>query len=133
MIRGLFCKTGVLNTDPFVDYAKEYYEKAGGKILRRVNVASADANTGNFHVWNETEKDFSRAAVSSSSIQFLFPPQKWDDGTIAMDGGVIWGINIATAIHRCMEVVDDESQIIVDILMCSARGELEKRTDIGST
>ena len=98
-----------------------------------MNVASADANTGNYHMWNETEPNFSKAAVSSASIQFIFPAQKWDDGTVAMDGGVIWGINIATAIHRCMEVVDDESQIIVDILMCSSPGDISKQKSTGKT
>jgi predicted acylesterase/phospholipase RssA len=133
MIRGLLWKTGIVNTEPFANYALKYFHENGGKIQRRVAVASADANTGNFHVWNETEPLFSKAAVSSSSIQFIFPPQKWDDGTIAMDGGVIWGINIATAINRCKEIVDDDSQIIVDILMCSARGEMEKWENTGST
>lgn len=133
MIRGLLWKTGVFNTDPFVNYSLKYFNEHGGKIHRRVNVASADANSGNYHMWNETEPLFSKAAVSSSSIQFLFPPQKWDDGTVAMDGGVIWGINIATAINRCKEVVEDETQIIIDIVMCSPRGELDKVKKTGST
>jgi len=133
MIRGLLWKTGIVNTEPFANYALKYFNDHGGKIHRKVTVASADANSGNFHLWNETEPLFSMAALSSSSIQFIFPPQKWDDGTVAMDGGVIWGINIATAIHRCMEIVDDESQIIVDILMCSASDNLEKWEQTGST
>jgi len=133
MIHGLLWKTGIVNTEPFANYALKYFNDNGGKIHRKVTVASADANSGNFHLWNETEPLFSKAALSSSSIQFIFPPQKWDDGTVAMDGGVIWGINIATAIHRCMEIVDDESQIIVDILMCSVGGNLEKWEQTGST
>lgn len=133
MIHGLLWKTGIVNTEPFANYALKYFNDNGGKIHRKVTVASADANSGNFHLWNETEPLFSKAALSSSSIQFIFPPQKWDDGTVAMDGGVIWGINIATAIHRCMEIVDDESQIIVDILMCSASDHLEKWEQTGST
>jgi len=133
MIHGLLWKTGIVNTEPFANYALKYFNDNGGKIHRKVTVASADANSGNFHLWNETEPLFSKAALSSSSIQFIFPPQKWDDGTVAMDGGVIWGINIATAIHRCMEIVDDESQIIVDILMCSASDNLEKWEQTGST
>lgn len=133
MIRGLLWKTGVVNTEPFEKYALKYFNDNGGKIHRRVNVASADANSGSYHLWNETEPLFSKAAVSSASIQFIFPAQKWDDGTVAMDGGVIWGINIATAINRCKEIVDDDSQIIVDIIMCSARGELDKQKKLGTT
>ena len=42
-------------------------------------------------------------------------------------------IDIETAIRRCQEIVDDDSEIIVDVLMCSAYGNLEKWEDKGST
>lgn len=35
-----------------------------------------------------------------------------------MDGGTVWNTNLASAVNRCMEVVDDESQIILDIVLC---------------
>lgn len=100
MINGLLWKSGVLNTAPFLAYADKYYKLNGGKILRKVNVAAADAEHGNFHNWDETEPNFSQAVVSSSSIPLVFPPQKWQGG-IYMDGGAIWMIDIESAIRRC--------------------------------
>jgi len=58
MINGLLWKSGVLNTAPFVDYARNHYKESGGKILRKVSVAAADAEHGNFKNWDETEPNF---------------------------------------------------------------------------
>lgn len=35
-----------------------------------------------------------------------------------MDGGTIWNINIDGAINRCLEEVDDEAHVILDIVIC---------------
>jgi hypothetical protein len=35
-----------------------------------------------------------------------------------MDGGTIWNVNLVTAADRCREIVDDDSKIIMDIILC---------------
>lgn len=36
-----------------------------------------------------------------------------------MDGGTVWDLNIDSAVKQCMDgVVDDYSQITIDILVC---------------
>jgi hypothetical protein len=35
-----------------------------------------------------------------------------------IDGGSVWNLNLATAIQRCQEIVDDDSQITLDIIDC---------------
>ena len=35
-----------------------------------------------------------------------------------MDGGTIYGLNIDSAINQCLEVVDDPSDIILDVMIC---------------
>ena len=35
-----------------------------------------------------------------------------------MDGGSVWGINVDSAINKCLEIVDDPSKITVDVLIC---------------
>ena len=39
-----------------------------------------------------------------------------------MDGGTIWDVNVVSAIDQCMEIVDDESKIVIDIAICSSGG-----------
>ena len=35
-----------------------------------------------------------------------------------VDGGTQWNVNIEAAIEQCMEIVDDEADIIVDVAIC---------------
>ena len=37
-----------------------------------------------------------------------------------VDGGIAYGVDVPSAIHRCKEMVDDDSQIIVDIIVPSS-------------
>lgn len=36
-----------------------------------------------------------------------------------MDGGTVWNTNLVSAVERCLEIVDDYSQITMDIIICS--------------
>lgn len=51
---------------------------------------------------------------ASSSVPFIFAPTQFEGHTL-IDGGVIWNININRAIERCLEIVEDEAHIIMDI------------------
>ena len=50
----------------------------------------------------------------------------------AVDGGAIWNLNLASAVQRCRDIVDDDSQIIVDVVVCAAH-DLTKWTDQKNT
>jgi hypothetical protein len=44
---------------------------------------------------------------------------RFDDmDVICMDGGSVWNTNMVSAIERCREEVDDDSQITLDIVLC---------------
>lgn len=42
-----------------------------------------------------------------------------------MDGGTTWNTNLGTAINKCKELVDDESKITIDVVLCGS-SQLEK-------
>ena len=42
-----------------------------------------------------------------------------------MDGGTVYNINLVSAVHRCREVVDDDSKIVLDIIDCFASAKLD--------
>lgn len=48
-----------------------------------------------------------------------------------MDGGTVWNTNLVSAVDRCMELVDDSSKIIIDIILCDT-AKLEKDFDMKS-
>lgn len=62
-----------------------------------------------------------KSVLSSAAIPFVFPDQKWDNGQfVAIDGGSVWNTNLVSAVQRCRESVDSDSQITVDIVVCFA-------------
>ena len=58
---------------------------------------------------NETSEDIVKVVVSSGSMPAAFPPQIWPDGTVCIDGGTVWDVNLVSAIERCRKVVNDDS------------------------
>jgi len=36
-----------------------------------------------------------------------------------MDGGTVWNTNLVSVVLRCRDLVDDDSKITVDIILCS--------------
>jgi predicted acylesterase/phospholipase RssA len=84
-----------------------------------VAIASVDVGSGEYVVFDEKEArdDLIDAVIASSSIPFVFPPRQTHDRTM-MDGGTAWNFNLESAIDRCLELVDDESQIIIDTILC---------------
>jgi len=74
IVEGITKKSGVYNDAPLLKFLREIKDKY--KTLKRKTVVSAvDVNTGTYHLFNETEIDPAKAAVSSSSIPFVFPNQ----------------------------------------------------------
>ena len=56
--------------------------------------------------------------MASGSIPVALQPRHFK-GYVLMDGGTVWNVNIDAAINKCREIVSDDSDIIVDIAMCS--------------
>lgn len=49
-----------------------------------------------------------------------------------MDGGTVWNVDPFSAINQCLEVVDSEEDIILDIAICSD-GVVEVESEEGKT
>ena len=89
-------------------------------------------NTGSYvPFYEDTPLDLLPYAVTASaSIPFIFPPQHINN-YVLMDGGTIWNVNLISAADRCREIVGDDSQIIMDIVMCHDH-EVHDETDTGN-
>ena len=74
-----------------------------------------------------------RAAVTSASIPAVFPPHVWEGRGIFMDGGTVFNVNMNSAIEQCLEVVDDETKITVDLFVCGPEPEPIEETGIAKT
>ena len=115
---GLRKHSGVLNTAPLGEYLTDFMELHKWTFRRRMMVAAVDVNSGAYKVYSETTDDHVKAVLSSSAIPFVFPNQEWPTHYFAMDGGSVWNTNLVSAVQRCREIVDDDSKITVDIIVC---------------
>ena len=116
----LFEQSGFFNNTPLANLIEKIMVQDFPKgPQRKIVVGAVDINSGSFVTF--TEKDYPdklvQGVVSSASIPFIFPHRLIDD-YVLMDGGTVWNTNIISAIDRCREQVDDDSQIVLDILMC---------------
>lgn len=134
---GLTMKAGLLDNSPLLAYMQGLVKDNFTKYGRRVSIGSANVNTGEFHVFDQKNtalEDLARASFASASIPTVFPPYNWEGIGLFMDGGTIYNVNIQSAIEQCMEIVDDESKITIDVFVCdSPQGSVEDIDDAGKT
>lgn len=128
----MFHHSGVLNTEPLGKFVDDVMDEFHQDFKRKVVVSAVDVNSGAYLLYNETTPEPTKAILSSAAIPFVFPAQKWDT-SFDMDGGSVWNTNLVSAIDRCKEIVEDDSQIYIDIIECSAMSQIEGWEDTGST
>ncbi len=52
----------------------------------------------------------------------MFPPQTFFKGKVHVDGGPAYGVDVVSAVSRCREIVDDDSKIVLDVILCHNQG-----------
>lgn len=125
IVTGLISESGIFDDSPLSKFISSVFSQFGYEMQRKIVVSCVDAVNGDYIIFNETTKDIVKSIVSSASIPFIFPFQQWADGTVCTDGGIAFNTNLASAIDRCMEEVDDHSQIILDVIICSDYSQTE--------
>ena len=121
-VSGATIMSGTLDDGPLLTFMQHTINKFD-HFERRVTVAAVNIETGEFTEFNNDNINFrelAMAAKSSASIPFVFPPNKWHNRGIFMDGGTVWNLNIEAAVRQCMEIVDDESKITIDTYIVGA-------------
>lgn len=131
IIQGLFFKKGIFDLSPGVEWVTEQF--GDRTVKRKVSFATVDANGADYVVYDYNAtytqpKDLIESAFASSSIPAAFPHITRGDKEL-VDGGVIWNLDVASAVRRCKEIVDDEKDIIVDLVLCGDH-KIEKKDDI---
>ena len=115
----IFKEPSLLDDSPGVVTLKDIVDDEG-VIARRFAVTAVDVNTGDYVVMDQTNtpvEDLAQSAIASGSLPGIFPPQQMN-GYVFMDGGTVWDVNLTSAVEQCKEIVEDYSDIIVDIAIC---------------
>lgn len=121
LIPSLWDNISLLDSSPLFDYMKNIGEGFPEGFKRRVVVAADNVNTGaytEFNSLNVPYEEFYNVAGASGSIPVVFPPHEYR-GSYYMDGGTVQNANLGSAVNHCLDFVDDYSDIIVDIVLCT--------------
>lgn len=62
-----------------------------------------------------TIADLTTGLCASTAVPFVFPPVNYKNHVL-MDGGVAWNLDIASAIHKCRDLVDSDDKIFLDVI-----------------
>lgn len=121
ILAGFFHK-GLFDLDPGRAWVtREYGSQTPQK---KITFSVMNANTGQYinFDYDKTDvlpDDFIDSAFASSSIPGVFPHITRGNDEL-VDGGTVWNIDIESPIRRCKEIVENESDIILDIFLVSA-------------
>lgn len=117
LIDGIFYEPSLFDSSPLYNLLEQ---KLSRPIARKLSLGSVDADLGQFVRFNESlnKKDLLSAAMASAALPALFPYISLNN-TNYVDGGVLLGLDVDGAVQRCREIVSNDSDIIVDVLMCS--------------
>ena len=133
---GATAKQGAVDNSPLLAYLTNLLSAFTEGYGRRVSLGSVNANTGVYTEFTQKNTEFmdlAQASVSSASIPFVFPPHVWEGKGVFMDGGTVYNVDLEGAIAQCMDLVDDESKIIIDIYFCGAPKSAETEEKVGNS
>jgi len=116
----IFNKSSMYDSSPLSNYLQGILDENNNTLSRKMMTAAVDVETGQFVVTDFDDlkpSEYVNGIVTSASVPFVFPPTKFR-GKYLMDAlSCGWNVNMLSAINKCMEIVEDPSQIIVDIIV----------------
>ena len=120
-IQGCLTERGCLDDSYALTFLQTVLAQFPDGYKRRVTLGAGNVDNGDFETFDQENTPFDElhyAALASGSIPGVFPPVQWRDMNL-MDGGTIYDVNINSAVHQCLDLVEDESQIIIDVAICA--------------
>jgi len=114
-VEGLLYHKGLYDESPLSAYLDDYFGNFTA-IEKKVVLSAVDVESGEYTPFDESIgiKNLGTVVRASTSIPFAFEPTYYD-GKWYMDGGTVWNVNIKDAIDKCLEIVDDEEHVVLDV------------------
>ena len=125
LIDGLLFQRGLYNNAPVIELGKKWITAAP---RRNITIGSTNLDLGIFQNFDESlGMAIIDGIIASGSIPFFFPPHDFL-GYAWADGGCIINLDVFSAVTRCLEVVNEEKNITVDMIYCDPYSELPNDT-----
>ena len=117
IIDGILFEPSIYDTTPLLNFLTQKFTKP---IQRKITIGSCNANNGSFVRFDESlsHDDLITAVRASSAMPILFPYVEFQ-GETYIDGGSVLNLDVGGAIERCREITDSDSDIIVDVILCT--------------
>ena len=114
-VEGLLYHKGLYDESPMTNYLNDYFTNFTD-IGKKLVISAVDVESGEYTSFTENVglENLGTIIRASASIPFAFEPTHFQDHWY-MDGGTVWNVNLKDAIDRCLEVVDDEEHVVVDV------------------
>ena len=118
--QGLLFKGGLYNTAPLTTFLKGELSDVVS-FQRAVFTGITDVLNGAYVDYNNNTLISHLADVAFASLSFagVFPPAEVLGGSY-FDGGVVWGIDIFSAVNECLKT-HSQANTVVDVLLTSAK------------
>ena len=127
IVQGLLSEYGLYDTTPLKETVNSLFNRG---IHRNISVGATNMNTGEFVDFSEDlGSDILEGIICSASPPFFFPHQQFL-GTTFADGGCVINLDVFKAVERCLDVVGQEKDIIVDMIFDSYPGTLSQSEDL---
>lgn len=113
----IFEEPSLYNNQPLKEYLTRLFTQG---IHRNITIGVTDLSTGEFRNFNESvgNEDIVEAIMCAVATSVFFPPREFQ-GITWVDGGSFITMDVFSAVGRCLDVVSDPSDIIVDMIFCS--------------
>lgn len=118
-----FYHRSLLDSSPLNNTIRKYAFKYGGIAKRDIMIGATNLNTGLLDIFRMSDfNDPSRSSqivMASTAIPAVFPPV-YLDGHFYIDGGTYSNELVRPAIKHCLNNGYVKSDIVIDIIICSA-------------
>mmetsp|Transcript_12468 Transcript_12468/g.14015 ORF Transcript_12468/g.14015 Transcript_12468/m.14015 type:complete len:258 (+) Transcript_12468:338-1111(+) len=119
---GLLMREGLFDNSGEVEFLTNLFQQEfpDKKFHRKIIWNAVDFDSAEIVRFNEKEDwdTIPSKIVASTSMPFAFPHMHIDNKTL-VDGGSVWNVDYAAGITQCLDDGYKESDIIVDIILCT--------------
>merc|ERR1719246_424171 len=131
-VEGLLHHKGLFDESPMTSYLNEYFTNFTD-IGKMVAISAVDIESGEYHTFTEEVglENLGTIIRASASIPFAFEPTHFRDHWY-MDGGTVWNVNLKDAVDRCLEIVDDQEHVVIDVAI-TEHISMEKEAKTGKS
>ena len=113
LIDGLLFQTGLFDDSPSISLGRQWMKTASA---RNITVGSTNLDLGTFGNFDESlGYALFDGIVASASIPIFFSPHNFQGYTWS-DGGAIIGLDVFSAIERCLQITQRQSDIVIDMI-----------------